>query len=133
MFNDWLCFRPLSRVTTRLVEVVGLLTRTCLSLLLPAYLSLSALAEPHTHTWSDLHLFRVVHWRYFCLQAALLQLLRVRGGEPDLPAGLAEVLGGGQLCGHPGHPAGHPPGPAPHQAQDSLHLLVSLSGTSQWD
>ena len=41
---------------SRLVGLVGLVTRTGLSLLLPAYLSLSALTEASSHslTWSVL-------------------------------------------------------------------------------
>ena len=40
---------------TRLAEVLSQVTRTVLSLLLPAYLSLSALTEAtsHSHAWSE--------------------------------------------------------------------------------
>ena len=54
MTVDWLYCRSLS-VMARLVKVVGLVTRTLLSLLLPAYLSLSALtqATSNSQTWSE--------------------------------------------------------------------------------
>ena len=105
-------------------RVLGVVTRFVVCLLVPAYLSLSALTST---TSSDQASWSVESGEILLtgLRQVVLHL-----GDGEQHQGMAQVLGGHQLCRHPRdyplQPQHHPSSRSP---QDSLHLLVSPAWT----